>query len=88
MADHHGVDPDPDRLPLGATGDFPEGKLTESDEGGLRFAIGHKDGKIVINFGTPVAWLGLSAEVARAMAKALESKAALVELEQLMKKPT
>lgn len=30
---------------LGATNQFPEGKLTDNDEGEIRVAIGQKDGK-------------------------------------------
>src|SRR5258708_34535478 len=36
----------------GALGDFPEGQLTKTDEGAIQFAIGEKDGKVVIDFGT------------------------------------
>lgn len=54
---HHSSAPDPelaDHLGLGATGEFPEGKLTEVDEGELKFAVGYMKGKVVIDFGTPV----------------------------------
>src|SRR5260370_386671 len=44
----------------GALGDFPEGKLTKTDEGSIQFAIGEKDGKIVIDFGTAVHWVGMT----------------------------
>ena len=49
---------------LGATGEFPGGKLTEDDEGALNLAIGGKDGKVVIDFGTPVVWIGLTPQEA------------------------
>lgn len=29
----------------GALGDFPEGRLTKTDEGAIQFAVGEKDGK-------------------------------------------
>lgn len=48
----------------GPTGDFPEGKLNEDDEGGIQVALSHADtpdGRRVvrIDFGKPIAWLGL-----------------------------
>ncbi len=42
----------------GSLGDFPEGQLTKMDEGAIQFAIGEKDGKVVIDFGKPVVWIG------------------------------
>ncbi len=59
----------------GATGDFPRGKLTEEDEGGLRVAMAATRGSVVIDFGKPVAWLGLGPKEARAMAATLLKKA-------------
>ena len=49
---------------VGATGDFPRGKLNENDEGGLAVGIADQDGTVIINFGKPIAWLGLSAQEA------------------------
>ena len=63
---------------LGATGDFPEGKLNGADEGGLRFAIGEEGGNVIIKFGSPVAWLGMPPEQAVAMAELLIRKARIV----------
>lgn len=45
---------------LGATGQFPEGKLTKMDEGEIRFAVFQKDGGIVLDFGCQVTWLGMT----------------------------
>lgn len=56
---------------LGATGDFPEGKLTQHDEGEIRIAVTHKDGKVVLAFGTAVAWVGFTPKQARAVAELL-----------------
>ena len=44
---------------LGPTKQFPEGKLTDKDEGEIAFAIGVVNKKVVINFGSPVAWFGM-----------------------------
>jgi hypothetical protein len=54
---------------LGATGNFPGGKLTDHDEGEIRIAIGHKNGKVVVAFGKPISWIGFSPEQARELAE-------------------
>lgn len=59
----------------GALGDFPEGALTKTDEGAIQFAIGEKDGKVVIDFGTPVHWLGMSPQQAADFASTLLKRA-------------
>lgn len=59
----------------GATGEFPEGKLTKQDEGAIQFAVGSKDGKVVIDFGTPVHWLGMTPQQAADLASSLLNKA-------------
>jgi len=64
------------RSQLGKTGEFPEGKMTPHDEGAIQFAIGAKDGKVVIEFATPVAWLGMQPEQAITLAESLIEKAA------------
>ena len=64
---------------LGATEKFPEGKLTPHDEGELRFAVGAKDGNVIIEFGTSVRWFGLPPAVARQLATALIKRANLIE---------
>jgi hypothetical protein len=48
----------------GALGEFPEGKLTKDDEGAVQFAIGERDGKVVIDFGTPMHWIGMTPQQA------------------------
>ena len=80
MSNHSQVPPDPDFLKrmgfkLGATGRFPEGKLTEHDEGEIQFAIAHKDGKVLIQFGKPVAWLGMTPGQAKDLAESLTKHA-------------
>jgi len=49
----------------GKTGKYPRGKLNAHDEGELQLAIGHKDGNVILDFGTPVAWLGLPPKEAK-----------------------
>jgi hypothetical protein len=48
----------------GPVGAYPDGMLHKSDEGSLQFAIGGKDGKVVIDFGAPVAWVGMTPQQA------------------------
>lgn len=59
----------------GALGEFPEGKLTKSDEGSIQFALGSKDGKVILDFGTPVAWVGMTPQQAADLASSILSKA-------------
>lgn len=67
---------------FGATGKFPQGKVHASDEGELQFGIAtdREHGVVVLNFGKPVAWLGLPPAIARQLAQALLEHAS--ELEQ------
>ena len=48
----------------GPTGDFPHGELNDDDEGGVQIAVGQENGKVVVKFGKPVAWIGLDADAA------------------------
>ncbi len=56
---------------IGATGLHPDGKLNHADEGSLQFAVGVKDGKVCVDFGTPVAWFGMNPEDALKLATSL-----------------
>jgi hypothetical protein len=44
----------------GAVGSHPDGVLRKGDDGLIQFAVGDEEGKVVIDFGTPVAWLGMT----------------------------
>lgn len=68
-------------LGLGATGEQPEGQLTAQDQGELKLGVATLDGKVIVNFGQPVAWFGLKPDQARAVAQALLTKAAEAEKE-------
>lgn len=48
----------------GALGTFPEGQLTPNDEGAIQFGLGSVDGKVTIDFGTPVRSLGMTPQEA------------------------
>lgn len=60
------------RGPIGA---YPDGMLTKHDEGSIQFAIGEKDGKVVMDFGSPVAWIGVTPQQAMDIASALVKSA-------------
>jgi hypothetical protein len=45
---------------LGATGEYPQGKLTREDEGEIRIATTSKDGKVILAFGKKIAWVGFT----------------------------
>lgn len=66
---------------LGATGQHPDGKMTATDQGELKLAVSTMEGKVIMDFGTPVAWVGMRPEQARAMATALVTKAEEAEKE-------
>jgi hypothetical protein len=39
--------------------EYPQGQLNTEDEGALKLAVGSADGVVRVDFGKPVAWLGL-----------------------------
>lgn len=59
---------------LGATGNYPQGKLNEHDEGELRAGIAIQGDKIIINFGKPIAWLAMTKQEAKTFAELLLKK--------------
>jgi len=62
----------------GALGDFPEGQLTKSDEGAIQFTISEKKGKVVLDFGTQVHWVGMNPQQAADLASLLMKHARAV----------
>jgi hypothetical protein len=73
-------DPRSVRIPcqkLGATGEFPQGKLNPDDEGALRLAVfrNPETDLVHIEFGKQVTWLALSPKEAIDLAKAIIGKA-------------
>ena len=68
-------------LKLGATGQFPRGKLDLTDEGELQMALAAevRMGVVRIAFGKPIAWVALPAHQARELAGLLIEKAEEVE---------
>lgn len=64
---------------VGATGRFPDGRLTSTDQGEIGFAVTGYHGKVVVNFGKPVASLGMSVQQARDLALLLRKWANKIE---------
>jgi hypothetical protein len=59
----------------GATGKFPDGKLDPMDEGELRMRLGVVDGRLIIEFGKPIASIGFTRDEAIAIGQAILDKA-------------
>lgn len=53
---------------FGKLNSFSRGKIHAHDEGDLQMGIANKDGVVIINFGTPVTWIGLEPDKAEAFA--------------------
>jgi hypothetical protein len=56
---------------LGATGNFPDGKLNESDEGEIMVGVTSAEDRVILNFGKPVHWIGFTKEQAKQIAESL-----------------
>lgn len=73
------------KRPFGATGEFPQGKLNDSDEGAIRIGVAYDklDGVVRVEFGKPVAWLGMpppeAIEFARVILKNAGAKKVEIE---------
>lgn len=63
----------------GPTGKFPEGKISDDDEGELVMAVGHEEGNVIVKLGIAVTWFGLPPPEARAFAAAIIAHAEEIE---------
>lgn len=52
-------------------GEFPDGKLNDNDAGALACSVGAEDGRVVLRFPKPVAWIGFTGDGAMEIAQAL-----------------
>lgn len=62
----------------GIFGEFPQGKLNAEDEGALALAVRHENGKVILQFSKPVAWIGFDAQGAVELAQSLVTYARAV----------
>ena len=63
---------------LGATGKFPEGKLVREDQGEIQVAIACVKDKVVIDFGKPVVWVGMTPQQAKEIGELLIERAGVL----------
>lgn len=67
---------------FGPTGRFPHGKADPTDEGEIRIGVAHDpQGRVVVNFGTKVAWLGMYPPQAIEFAKTILRHAGVSKIE-------
>lgn len=59
----------------GPTGHFPEGKLNDGDKGEIAIKMGVDKGRVIIDFGSPLSWIGMQPAQAKAFGKAIIEKA-------------
>jgi len=53
---------------------YPRGKLSADDEGQLCIAVTVKDKTLIVDFGKPVAWIGLDKATALALAETIKRR--------------
>jgi hypothetical protein len=58
-------------MKIGPSGEYPQGKLDETDKGELTMAVTRVDDVIRIDFGTSVEWIGMSTDEAIGLAMLL-----------------
>ena len=56
-------------------GEFPDGKMNEEDEGGLVTAIGIENGRVIIRWPKPVAWVAFDPDTADKFADTVKVRA-------------
>ena len=66
----------------GPTGNMPDEKLTPNDEGEIKMRVAVYKGKVILDFGTPVASIGMTVKQARYLANALWNQAHRTSLEE------
>lgn len=59
----------------GPTGDYPQGKLNEDDEGGLKMAISSESGCVRLDFGKKLEWFALPPDDALMLASVIAKHA-------------
>jgi hypothetical protein len=64
-------------LGLGKTRDYPMGKLNDQDQGAINMAVAAdlENQRVILNLGTPVAWVGFTYEQAMALSESFRDRA-------------
>jgi hypothetical protein len=70
---------------MGPTGKFPDGKLNDTDEGEIQVGIAEVDGRVVMNFGKPIEWIGFTKEQAKQIGFSLHHKAGFSQWDWMKK---
>jgi hypothetical protein len=52
-------------------GEYPDGRLNAADAGAVAMQVGVEEGRVVMHFAKPVAWVGLSGDEAMQWAQTL-----------------
>lgn len=60
---------------IGPTGDYPQGRLNEKDEGALNIGLAMIDGNVMFNFGKPIVWFAMPPKEAYSFAENIIAKA-------------
>lgn len=68
-----------DEIPVGPTGEFPDGKMRDDDDGELRIAIGTHRGNVVFELGAGTKWFACDPATARQIAATIFNKAADID---------
>jgi hypothetical protein len=53
------------------TGEFPDGRLNEHDQGAIAVGIGHQEGRVTMQFPKNLNWIGFTADQAIDIANSL-----------------
>lgn len=69
-------------MKIGASGDYPRGRLNPQDKGALTLALYFHGDALVIDFGKEVTWIGMGREELRGLIAVLQDK-----LKQMETKP-
>lgn len=69
---------------LGATGEFPQGQISEDDEGGLQLAVGVHEGSVFMDFGKNISWFAFNAQEALDLASVLIEKARMANADDVL----
>ena len=66
----------------GPTGDYPDGQIFKDDEGALNIGIAYdkEKGIVIMDFGSPVKWIGLSPEDVYGLTKVMIEKANEIDI--------